>query len=159
MKGPSLNKYHQISAYVFTVTIFLFIFFLELRLSEGRCSTANRFHPDQCPVVRLCLVCGTLLQYFTRFFTVQCLFPQQETKLKCWIGNHTRVCVCRHWPETYLCWCHGCIPQLQSGSVTVCRRCCAGFCCWVPAKGKQIIHQPHHITDLQKIYLESIFYF
>lgn len=98
------------------------------------CSKVNRFHPNQCSVVQFCLLFVVCCYNILHDFLLSSVLFFYNRKQCVW------VCVCRHWPETYLCWCHGCIPQLQSGSVTVCRRCCAGFCCWVPAKGKHIIH-------------------
>lgn len=37
-------------------------------------------------------------------------------------------------PETCLCLCHGCTPPPQSGSWTVCRRCCVGLYSSPPEK-------------------------
>lgn len=70
------------------------------------------------------------------FCDLQCLIPAAYLFSR---AHDTCAWVCRHWPGTCLCWCHGCTPQWQSGSVTECRRCCAGFCCWVPGNGKNIM--------------------
>lgn len=75
-----------------------------------------------------------ILGCFSSFHVYKDIF--RNSKSNDCIGNTAKYStyVCRHKPETYLCWCRVYSPQWQSGSVTVCRRCCAGFCCWEPAK-------------------------